>query len=124
MKNIEICLKNAVAFQDYSVKRGYELMMASGCEWCMKTSPKEINFTESTVEMIFYDDYYCHEPNVWSISLDVTQLSKSDEEWSKYIEEVKQAKLDSDKFKAEEYVKQDLEKKKLQLEKLKKELGL
>lgn len=123
MKNVTEFLKEAIEFQDFAAKRGYELMMALGCKWKMYETPDSFEFEEDGVVMLFQENTRHDCPDYESICLKTEELEKTEEQWSAYIEQAKKQTADKEEKKRQDEENRKLEAKRKQFESLKNELG-
>lgn len=123
MKDVTNTLKIITEFQQFAIKRGYQLLMAQGCKWKMYDTPETIQFDNTEIEMTFIENtnHDCRDHE--SVSLTILELEKSESEWRDYIETTKKATTDKEVEKQKQEAVITLKRKEEKFDQLKKELN-
>jgi len=88
--DIKSFIKEAEQIQDFAAERGYQLLMALGCKYDMRITPRKFRFENEGIEMEFIEAI--HEESyaeVETICLKATELEKDEAAWAEYIEKTK-----------------------------------
>ena len=122
MQNAKEFLKQATTFQELCQNRGYELLLAT-CRFRVHKTPERFEFEEDGVTMTFEENTRHDCPDHVDITLNVTQLEQSNDDWAVYIENKKNEAAEKERIKKQNYEHRILLEKERQFEKLKMELG-
>ena len=123
MENINQQLEDIVKLRKFCEKRGYERMMAEGCEKVMYKQSYVFDFHNNIVTMEFREATSYDYPHCEYVTLTAKQIAYTEEEWNSFITSIKNR---TDKrVQKEKQIEADfdLQAKRNTLERLKKELG-
>jgi hypothetical protein len=116
-------LRKTYNFKKICEKRGYELIIASGCEFDICSFPCDFFIENDRVIMRFKEDTRHDCPDYVTITLTEEHFEKKDEEWISYIESVKKDTADKKVIDFHKQKEFEYASKRKQFEILKRELG-
>ena len=123
MENINQQLEDIVKLRKFCEKRGYELMMAEGCEKDMFKQSYIFDFENDSVTMRFRENTRYDYPHCEYITLTAKQIAYTEEKWNSFITPIKNRTDKRIQKEKQREADLDLQAKRKQLERLKKELG-
>lgn len=121
MKEIKEILNQATDLQHLAYSRAKEMLEISD-ERAFPYHSVDIEFDYDKVDVRFektHSDY----PDFEFMSLSLSELEMTDEDWMKYIDELKEERIEKERQKEERRKQAELERKKKQYLALKDELG-
>ena len=122
MENIKERLKNIVLFREFCEKRGYDLMIAEGCEKVMYKKSYVFDFENDGVTMKFRENTSYDFPYSVYISLTAKQIEYTEEQWNFFITPIKNKSAKRIQKEKQRETDLELQYKRNTLERLKKEL--
>ena len=96
MKSISEILKESTELQKFASKRGLEFIIASGCKRVLYKTPDTIELNEDSINMVFSENTSHDCPNKYDVTLNISDLEKTDDEWSVYITQIKKKVSDKE----------------------------
>ena len=122
MENINQRLEDIVKLRQFCEKRGYERMMAEGCEKVMYKQSYVFDFENDGVTMKFRENTSYDFPYCAYISLTAKQIEYTEEQWNFFITPIKNKSAKRIQKEKQRETDLELQYKRNTLERLKKEL--